>query len=947
MKKLFFLLFILIIISPLQVFGQLDSILNDTNSNLSSQQDASSFTIWIPSKMISGQDYEGMVLLDKPANQPSIFYLSSSDKSTLQIPLSITIPPSENHGIFAIKTLKDGNATVFGALNGNLAQCTTLVYTSNSQPSKLQMIVPTSTTRAQDMQSYVFSEDKFGLPVPVDADTEITVTTSSMITASQTVTIPKGQYYTTLPLFTKGSGIISVSSDSLGVATVNVTKISDNVTIKLAIAPDTALPNSLAYYYIWLEKNGLPFKPPYTIHASLTSSDTNVARFGNNYDVTHFNDILYSTTIRDGVAKGFVYTRNVGSTVISASVDGFGAASANLIVGPSTNNQVTGQNITSYCSVFAPCKPNMVKIWTYPTTFDDSGYGIVGLYRQINQSGTSTIIPLVADSSTVQLSSNGPDTNYDKQINMIPTRIPGSNGETGVAQAVEFAIQGGGTGNFTMTASGPVEIPGVANFAVMPRYDDSYSIKITPLPINARINQDLGIMYIADSTGAMVEPSNVFAEPPKVDIKSTVQNMPKTLDFTSTNMILSGTITKKSELVASIQGIPSSAISIVPLDVATNIEFELPPKVHVGEKFPYVAYKTDAFGIPLERIVPSDVSTITGVNFDPSGRYMSVNQEGRVTVAVLSEDGAIKQSINSFYNDMNVNTDANSTIFKVGKDNIFNIKSDTSDVIYEVQSIFPVIKKGDGEYSITPSREQNFDVTVFAHKDGFRPISETLHLVSKKIIDITMIAKGNDETQLHISPTFTVNNYSIAQNTPFTTTVNAGNTEIQLPPKVILQNKNYVLHVIDIGDQSYTENKVQTYLEDDSNIIATYDLVLSVNATDAIGGGFYSYGSTVTLDAPEKWQMSFLVRQVFDHWEGANLPFDSKTNNVSFVAKENVFATAIYRPDYTYLMLVIAGPITGIFAMKKRSTISWYAREINDKLEKFIPKLPVKKKSEL
>ncbi len=234
MRTVIFLFFICIIISPLQVFGQLDSILNDTNSNLSSQQDASSFTIWIPSKMISGQDYEGMVLLDKPENQPSIFYLSSSDKSTLQVPLSITIPPSENHGIFAIKTLKDGNATVFGALNGNLAQSATLVYTSNSQPFQLQMIIPTSTTKAQDMQSYVFSEDKFGLPVPVDADTEITVTTSSMITAPQTVIIPKGQYYTTLPLFTKGSGIISVSSDSLGVATANVTKISDNVTIKLS-----------------------------------------------------------------------------------------------------------------------------------------------------------------------------------------------------------------------------------------------------------------------------------------------------------------------------------------------------------------------------------------------------------------------------------------------------------------------------------------------------------------------------------------------------------------------------------------------------------------------------------------------------------------------------------------------------------------------------------------
>jgi hypothetical protein len=32
--------------------------------------------------------------------------------------------------------------------------------------------------------------------------------------------------------------------------------------------------------------------------------------------------------------------------------------------------------------------------------------------------------------------------------------------------------------------------------------------------------------------------------------------------------------------------------------------------------------------------------------------------------------------------------------------------------------------------------------------------------------------------------------------------------------------------------------------------------------------------------------------------------------------------------------------------MKKRSTISWYAREITDRLEKFIPKLPTKKKSD-
>ncbi|MGI0093487.1 MAG: hypothetical protein ACREA8_05240, partial [Nitrosotalea sp.] len=64
-------------------------------------------------------------------------------------------------------------------------------------------------------------------------------------------------------------------------------------------------------------------------------------------------------------------------------------------------------------------------------------------------------------------------------------------------------------------------------------------------------------------------------------------------------------------------------------------------------------------------------------------------------------------------------------------------------------------------------------------------------------------------------------------------------------------------------------------------------------------------------------------------------------------AKDNVFATAIYRPDYTYLMLIIALPVTGIFVMKKRNGISWYVREIKDKLDRFIHKLLAKKKSEL
>lgn len=917
------------ILSELQAFGEESA--NPTSSD---------FSIWIPKKMIIGQDYEGIIILDKPSNQENIFFLSTSDKSTLVVPLTTTISPLSNHGLFKIKALGEGNATVFGALDGNLVQSSTMVYVSNSKPSSLKIIIPTSTTKAESMQCYIFSEDKFGLPEPVDADAEISVTSSSMISVPQTISIQKGQYYTILPITTKGSGTISVSADNLGVTTINITKVADPITVKFAIAPDIANTNSLAYFYIWLEKDGKPYEPPYTIHASLSSSNTDVARFGNNYDITHFSDILYSTALRNGIAKGFVYTRNPGNTTISASVDGFGTTSAHLVVGPSINDQATGRNVTDYCDQFSRCNPNMVKTWVYPTIIDGPGYGIVGLYREINQSNSRVIIPIKADSSILGLSSNGSNVNYNKLIQMIPTRIPGSNEETGVTQAIEFPIQSDESGNFTLTASGPGESPSTANFAVHSRYSDSYHIKITPLPIKAGVNQDLSMIYITDSSGAMIDPSNIFNYQPTMVIQSSIQQVPKTLDFTMTDTILSGTVNKKSDIAVSIQGLGSSIISVEPFDLATNMEFELPPRVHVGEKFPYVVYKTDAYGIPLERIIPTDVST-SEVNFEPSG-YMSVNKDGNVTVTILSENGAIMQSMHSFYNEMKLDTSVNNTIFKVGKENIFNIQSDIDNVIYEIQSIFPIVEKSSGKYSIMPTSEQNFDVTIFAHKDGFRPISETLHLVSKKILDMTVIAKGNDGTQLDIMPTVIINNQTVMKNTPFITTINAGVVKLEFPSSMILQNKNYVFNMTEKGSQKYDTNTIQTYLDVDSTIIAHYDLMLSINATDALGGGFYPYGKVVTLSAPEKWQASFLIRQVFDHWDGNSLPFDSKTNNVSFVAKENVSTSAVYRSDYAYLMLLVACLMTGMFAMKKRKDISWHLIEIRSKFDRFVPKKKIK-----
>lgn len=907
----------------------------------SPQEESAGYSLWVPKKMILGQDYQGVVVLDRPSNDNSLLFLSASDRSKLGIPQSISIPPFANHGIFQIKTLQSGNATVFAALQGNLVQSDATIYQSNTEPSSLRIILPDNTTKAESMVSYVFSQDQSGLPAPVSSDTALSVTTTSAIEAPPTITIPKGQYYAQLPLITKGSGTISVTADGLGVATAALTKISDNVQVRFAVAPDLVVPNSIAYWYVWLEKEGKPFKPPYGIHAVFTSSDTNVARFGSNYDIEHFNDILYSATLTNGIATGIVHTINGGNSTISVSVDGVGSASATLVV--AQNQDLIAGNRTALCGSFT-CNANLIKVWVYPPTFDGTSYCIIGLYREVNDSGNNILVPLPADGSIVGISSNSQDLKYPKEVEMVSERIPGTNQEAGIASSVEFDIGAGGMGNYTLTASGPGKIPGSAQIGIMPGYHDSYHIGITPLPTRAGITQDLGIMYISDSSAAMVEPSTVFAEVPGVTIKTTIKNIPDKLQFDSTNIVLSGTISQKEDISASIAGLPSTSALLVPEDIATNVEFDLPSEVHVGEKFPFVVHKTNSLGIPLQLDTSEELSTVEGVTLDPSGKYMIINREGNVTIAMLLSNGAVMEPTESFYNTMHLGIDANNTVVKVGKQNLFDISSDIENASYSFQSPFQITQTGPSQYSISPDREGGFDVTLFANKDGFRPITDTLHFIAKKIIDLTFTAAGNDGAVLNIVPVISINNQTLATTIPFDDTTNAGLAHIEVPQQFNITGKNYVLNNVDISGQKFTSAKIDLFLADDSKIEANYYRMLQANATNAEGGGPYPYGTTVTLRAPDKWQIAFLVRQVFDHWEGNNLPFDSRANDVSFVAKDNLFATAVYRQDSTYLMLAIAGPVTGFFILKKRNDITWHVKELEDKIKQFIPKLPKKKK---
>ncbi len=73
--------------------------------------------LWAPPDMVTGENYEGVVILDAGAKYGQILVLSTGDPTIIKIPESVTILPYSNHGIFPIKAEKEGSTTIFAVVD--------------------------------------------------------------------------------------------------------------------------------------------------------------------------------------------------------------------------------------------------------------------------------------------------------------------------------------------------------------------------------------------------------------------------------------------------------------------------------------------------------------------------------------------------------------------------------------------------------------------------------------------------------------------------------------------------------------------------------------------------------------------------------------------------------------------------------------------------------------
>ena len=910
--------------------------------------------LWAPTGMVTGENYEGAIILYTGAKYGQMMMLSTSDQTIVKIPESVTVLPYSNHGIFSIKAMKEGSTIIFAVADGQIIQKTINVYSSSRIPEGLRIILPANATKTENMIGYVITVDSKGSPAPVSKDTEINLNSSPPIQVDDHLLIKQGSHLAKFAAKIKGTGKIFANAEGLKIGEQEIIKTQDSVTVKVAVAPNIILEDSRAYFFVWLEKDDKPYKPPYVVHAFMSSSNLDSIRFTARHDV--YSDSVLQISLVDGVGSGSVISGNKGSAAITANVNEFGSAQTGVVVGSVLiDENFHPLEYDDKLNKIAKLTPNIAFVWFYPATTDSKGYGVVALYNMNSTKSTSTdvstngtsitisstmnkVAPVPLDGRIISLTSSG-GLQYPHVLRLSESNILSQKG-IGYHHGIIFDVLGKSQGEYTISASGPGLERYQSKINIVSPYRDLYQLKIIPIPALPGNTQALALVSIVDNSGALIDAQKMFAGPVEIFVSANSDN--KKITITSQNSaVYSGSIIELSTTVFS-SILPPTEYDLVPAGIAASVLVDAPSLVHVSEKIPFAIHEVDSFGIPLRKINSTNISATPGISLN--GNYLEIDSSGYEKLAAISKTGASSLDIKAFSNNLDFSIVSSGITNRIDKEFEIYLTSDIKDMDVQIESPFPYKKINDLTYAITPDKEGYFNVTFTALKKGYTASKNTFSVYAEKIVNVEFIALGSDGKELNIGNQIEIGNVSKSIVTPYQSEFKSQFLKSQFPPDVVVGNRGYRLNNVAFADQEFPDGKINNvYLNKDTRIIAKYDRMIKVDAENAQGSGFYPYGKTVVLTVLPKDKFSFLVRQVFDHWEG--LPYD--TDNVSFVASDDIKAKAVLHDDYLFLMLVFGVGVTIMMYFKlvwKRGiSPSWYVQKLISALQiisfdKLIPK---------
>ena len=688
--------------------------------------------------------------------------------------------------------------------------------------------------------------------------------------------------------------------------------------------------------------------------------------------------------MREGLAKGSIYSGEQGQVTISASIQGIGSTQKTIIIGPVEIGEYDEDEIEASIDAsvertrvehIEDIKPNWIKIWTYPNPTSGKTFGILAAYNvnftsnvvleekviNENEEGdeeitienkvneNTLIIPIKVDGRSIIVSDNGLE--HESPITLTQRVI--------TTHAVEFEINASEFGEFDITATGPGLTQDTTKLIVTQESGIDFEIKISPLPIIIGQSTNIAFITIIDKqTQAIIDLKKTFGGSPKISvnpISGKISNL-KTIPMDN-GWRLVGDVEDTGIITASIENIGLVKKEITPGGIPIDMEVWMPKLVHVGESFPYTIHEKDIFGNTIGKTTISSMSAPTGVRQEQNNiSRLIIDSNGEKQITFLGEIGVSTTTTEAFLNNITMYDDMEKTKSRFNEIVMLEIETIPKATI-TIDTTVDVTEIGEGVYEIKSDEERNHEIVVTAKKTGYTTITKTLYLDVKNEIDFTINAEYEGiPLQLELKQTIVNGTTNII--TPYHKIVKAGIINLEFPKSFSQNINNFEFTKATINGKEQKNHSFAITATENTEINVEYARLVSIKivGADVVGpngiGSKFPINTPITITAYDKPFKGFLEREVFDEWEGIHQNIDKTNPTINIVASENMDGRAIYKKDsslqYGLVGIIITIVAIIVYGKKKgginRELIDSIIFDLKNMLKFNVPKLKKSKK---
>ena len=548
--------------------------------------------------------------------------------------------------------------------------------------------------------------------------------------------------------------------------------------------------------------------------------------------------------------------------------------------------------------------PDLLLSWIYPPVTDGEAWAVAAAYssqarRSLSADGVIeevVLVPARLPGGALHVAS-GPGLEHRGAY---PMREEGTK-----TNAIEFAVRGTGHGQHSLRASAQgMDSGNEALVRVVQAHAGSLAPLVTPLPALPDARQDLALLSLTDG-GAAVDPASLLGR-----AEFSLSAVSARLDSDSAepsggSAVASGVLAGAGSITASLAGVGSHTAPIEPPGARAPLLFDAPGRVHAGEPFPFAVHGSSG-GAPVSAPQIRGASSQLGASF--SGGMLVLQSPGSGQVSVSTASGAAGARIEAFENAMDLSLRLSGTEFRVGQQLLLEAAGGAAE--YSLETELPFERAGPGAFLVTVDREGEHALEVSAERGGYAPASAAASVTGRLAHGLEISA--SDSRGGAVRPEFYVTaDERRAAEGAYRAELRPGPVLIEFPPEHREGGRGYSLAGVLVDGSDAGAGAVEVDLSRDVSVTAIYERRVLVSVEGGTGSGTYGEGQTVRISAPDREVLWFLVREVFERWEG----LDAETAEASFAASRDTAVRAVYREDWTYLLLALGAPLAAAAAL--------------------------------